>query len=244
MKLIPKKYNLDSFNSGHFFEDLSDHESFYFKKFFRGLSIYMHGKLVVCLCDGPDDKSFRGKKYKIDIWDGCLIPTNREHHSALLKLIKGTMIHPVIEKWLYLPMKSEHFEDSMIQIAELIKRKNVLIGVEPNLKSKKPEAKKISNKRIKISQMMNLGPAVEKDFATIGIYYADEIIKLGAKKSFIKMLEGRLKIGRSASCCNALYLYSIHGAINNIHWTQIPDKLKEEFKAYTAQLRKSGKYKK
>jgi hypothetical protein len=184
------------------------------------------------------------KKYKIDVWNGCLVPTNREHHADLLKLIKGTMIHPVIEKWLYLPLKSEHYEDSMNQLVEMIKRKNTLIGIEPNLKSKKPKTKKISNPRIKILQMMNLGPTVEKDFAAIGIYYADELIKLGAKKSFVKMLEGRLKIGRSASCCNALYLYSIHGAIKNIHWTQIPDKLKKDFKTYTAQLRKSGKYKK
>lgn len=87
MKSTATKYNLDSFDSGHFFEDLSAHDSFYFKK------------------------SFRGKKYKFDIWNGCLIPTSREHHAELLELIKGTIVHPMIEKWLYLPQSSEHFED-------------------------------------------------------------------------------------------------------------------------------------
>jgi lipoprotein NlpI len=31
-------------------------------------------------------------------------------------------------------------------------------------------------KKVKVSQMMNLRPVVEKDFNAIGIYYADQII--------------------------------------------------------------------
>ena len=90
--------------------------------------------------------------------------------------------------------------------------------------------------------MMNLGPAVEKDFNAIGITHAEQIIKLGPEKAFIKMLEGRLKLNRSAKCCNALYLYSLYGAIHNIHWAQIPEKKKKEFKAYTEKLRKTGRF--
>ena len=70
--------------------------------------------------------------------------------------------------------------------------------------------------------MRNLGPAVEKDLNAVGVFYASEVKKLGAKKTFIKMLAGRLKLGRSAGCCNALYLYSIYGAINNLDWRDIP----------------------
>jgi hypothetical protein len=92
----------------------------------------------------PGDKSFRGKSYRIEIWNGCLIPTDREHHDELLGAIKGTIVHPVIKKWLYLPQKSEYFEDSMNQIVELIKKKSSLIGVEPKLKIKKSRSKKAS----------------------------------------------------------------------------------------------------
>ena len=53
--------------------------------------------------------------------------------------------------------------------------------------------------------MRNLGSAVEKDLNAAGIFYASEVKKLGAKKTFIKMLEGKLKLGRSAGCCNALF---------------------------------------
>jgi hypothetical protein len=56
------------------------------------------------------------------------------------------------------------------------------------------------------------------------------------------MLEGRLKLNRSAKCCNALYLYSLYGAIHNIHWARIPEKKKKEFKAYTEKLRRTGRF--
>lgn len=94
-------------------------------------------------------------------------------------------------------------------------------------------------KNQKISSMKNLGPAVEKDLNAAGIFTPSEIIKLGPEKAFLKMLEGRKKLGRSASCCNALYLYSLYGAIHNLDWRDIPEKKKNEFKELTRELRES-----
>lgn len=94
-----------------------------------------------------------------------------------------------------------------------------------------------------ISEMRNLGPAVEKDLAAVGIKTAQQVIDLGAEDTFVKMLLGRKKIGRSAKCCNALYLYAIYGAIHDIDWRELPEKLKAEFKEFTAELRESGQFK-
>lgn len=240
---MKKKYSLESFSAGHFFEELAAKDSYYCRKFFGGLSIYVFGKMVAFLCEHPGDKEWRGKKFKNEIWNGCLIPSRREHHESLLIKIKGTIVHPVITKWLYIPQSSKYFESSMFQLVEMIQKKNELIGVEPEIKSKKKsKAKRGVVKDSKISKMMNLGPVVEKDFNAIGITFAHQIIKLGPEKAFLKMLEGRLKLDRSAKCCNALYLYSLYGAIHNIHWAQIPEKKKREFKAYTEKLRKSGRF--
>jgi hypothetical protein len=101
---------------------------------------------------------------------------------------------------------------------------------------------KAPNKEIKISEMRNLGPAVEKDLNAAGVFNAAQIRRLGAKGTFLKMLEGRLKIGRSAKCCNALYLYSLYGAIHDLDWREIPEDKKTEFKVFTEKLRRSGKY--
>ena len=96
----------------------------------------------------------------------------------------------------------------------------------------------------KISEMRNLGPAVEKDLNAVGIFYAEEVKKLGAKKTFIKMLEGRLKRGRSAGCCNALYLYAIYSAIKNLDFRSVPVSKKKEFRDFTNELRQSGRFSK
>ncbi len=49
-----------------------------------------------------------------------------------------------------------------------------------------------------ISEMRNLGPAVEKDLEAVGITTAQQVIDLGVEETFIRMLLGREEIGRSA----------------------------------------------
>lgn len=90
--------------------------------------------------------------------------------------------------------------------------------------------------------MRNLGPACEKDLNDAGIHTAQQVIKLGAKETFIRMLIGRMRAGRSAKCCNAAYLYAIYGAIHDVDWREVPDEIKSEFKAFTAELRSSGRF--
>lgn len=239
---LKKTYSLDSFTAGHFFDDLSEKDSFYCKKFFGGLSIYVFGKMVAFLCEHPGDKKWRGKKYDNDLWNGCLIPSSYGAHISLSKKIKGISVHPVIRKWLYLPVESNYFEQSMLQLVEMIQKKDSLVGVEPEVKAKKSHSRKKTPFSNKISDMRNLGPAVEKDLNAAGVYSAEEVIELGPEKVFFKMLEGRMKIGRSARCCNALYLYSFYGAIHNIDWRAIPAQKKIEFKTLTKKLRRTGKY--
>ncbi len=94
-------------------------------------------------------------------------------------------------------------------------------------------------KKKKISEMKNLGPQSEEDFNAIGIYHADQLNKLTPEKAFMKMLEGRLSLGKSVKCVNAMYLYAIYGAQKNIDWQDIPERKKKEFKAFTKKLRTS-----
>lgn len=103
-------------------------------------------------------------------------------------------------------------------------------------------AKKKKQDDRKISEMRNLGPACESDLRAIGITKASQIIELGSEESFIRMLLGRQKIGRSAKCCNALYLYALYGAIHDIDWRKIPEKKKTKFKALAKELRESGQF--
>lgn len=94
----------------------------------------------------------------------------------------------------------------------------------------------------RISEMRNLGPACEKDLNAAGIQTAQDVIDLGPEETFLRMLAGRQQQGRSTKCCNAAYLYAIHGAIENIDWRALPEKKKAEYKALAAELRESGQF--
>lgn len=94
-----------------------------------------------------------------------------------------------------------------------------------------------------ISAMRNLGPACEKDLNAAGIMTAGDVIRLGAEETFLRMLLARREQGRSTGACNAAYLYAIYAAIHDIDWRDVPEKKKSEFKALTADMRESGRFK-
>jgi DNA transformation protein len=94
----------------------------------------------------------------------------------------------------------------------------------------------------RISEMRNLGPACEQDLNAVGVFTADDLIRLGPEDAFVRMLEGRIKCGRSTKCCNASYLYAMYGAVHDLDWRDIPDDVKENFKKFTTGLRRSGRY--
>ncbi len=96
--------------------------------------------------------------------------------------------------------------------------------------------------RRKIIEMRNLGPACVQDLNAAGIFIAEDLKRLGPEEAFLRMLAARVERGRSAKCCNALYLYSLHGAIHDIDWRAIPEKTKRKYKEFTARLRAEGKF--
>lgn len=93
-----------------------------------------------------------------------------------------------------------------------------------------------------ISEMRNLGPACEQDLNSVGIKRAQDVIDLGVEETFIRMLIGRVQQGRSAKCCNAAYLYAIHGAVHDCDWRKLPEDVKEKYKSFAAELRAPGRF--
>jgi len=94
----------------------------------------------------------------------------------------------------------------------------------------------------RISQMRNLGPAVERDLNAVGIATAQQVIDLGPERTFLKMLEGKARQGTAAKAVHAAWLYALYAAIHDLDWREIPDEVKTEFKALTAEMRESGHY--
>jgi hypothetical protein len=64
-------------------------------------------------------------------WHGILVPTDRDRHPALRGTLPALRVHPVLRKWLYLPVRHPEFESVADRLAELIADRDERVGVVP-----------------------------------------------------------------------------------------------------------------
>ena len=141
-KSLTKKKPKKQFTLDWAFEAFSDHSTFYSKRMFGGIAAYVHDKIVMLISEETDTKEYRGKSYDFDLWNGILIPTEREFHGDIQKQFKNLVQHPVLGKWLYLQMADADFESTASEIAELISKNDHRFGVFPKEKKKRKKVKK------------------------------------------------------------------------------------------------------
>jgi len=106
-------------------EPLQDEPSYLEKEMFGCRGCYLRGRLVLVLAS-------RGK----EPWKGLLVPTEKEHHGALQDELPRLGVHPMLEKWLYLPEEKEDFEDTASRLVDLITEEDPRIGVLPRPRKK------------------------------------------------------------------------------------------------------------
>jgi hypothetical protein len=128
-------------------EPFDEHVSFYTKRMFGGLAVYVHGRMVMVLTESAGDRDYRGKRYDMDLWDGILLPTERDAHPSLMNEFSSLLTHPVLSKWLYLPQTADDFEDTAIEIAQGIARNDQRFGILPKVKPAKPKKTSIAGKK-------------------------------------------------------------------------------------------------
>jgi len=85
----------------------------------------MFGRLVLVLA------------VKKEPWNGVLVCTSREFHSALIDECSGLRPHPVLGKWLYLAQSHDSFEEMAQQLVRQIANRDPRIGVEPGVGKRK-----------------------------------------------------------------------------------------------------------
>jgi hypothetical protein len=107
-------------------EPLQDEPSYLEKAMFGCRGCYLHGRLVLVLAS-------RGK----EPWKGVLIPTEKKHHGVLLDELPDLGVHPMLEKWLYLPEEKEDFEETAARLVDLIRQEDSRVGVLPKPRRKR-----------------------------------------------------------------------------------------------------------
>lgn len=107
------------------------------QRMFGSLAVYLSDKMVLVLSESPGERTYRGQAFSFDVWNGLLIPTSLEHHASLSKQFSGLLPHPVLKKWLYLPIDSENFESEAQVLIELVLARDPRMGVLPRQKKKR-----------------------------------------------------------------------------------------------------------
>jgi len=130
-------------------EPFDQHVSFYTKRMFGGLAVYVHGRMVIVLTESAGDRDYRGKRYDIDLWDGILLPVERQVHPSLMKEFSSLLSHPVLSKWLYLPQTADDFEDAAMEITQGIAQNDIRYGILPKVKSTKKKKTSTAGKKTK-----------------------------------------------------------------------------------------------
>lgn len=228
-------------------------ENFARKHMFGGFGYYVEGRIVLAVFESEGDRTYKNQSFNFDLWNGCLFPTEREHHRIIKQGFPQLIPHPILSKWLYLPLQTENFDSNVEEILQEIRRRSKLFGVMPKLKkSKKVKISTLKNEKVnalkpqmfsdepareriqkaqKISDLKNLGPASEMEFCKAGIKTVNQFIKLGWKKAMIKLVAANPKNRHS------VFAYALIGALSNVYWARIPESKKTEAKKFTASLK-------
>lgn len=77
-----------------------------------------------------------------------------------------------------------------------------------------------------LRNVKNIGKTIEKYLNEIGIFTLADLAETTSAKAFIKIREQHPE--KTIPVC--YYLYSLEGALLNLHWNDLPSELKEELK--------------
>jgi len=79
-------------------------------------------------------------------------------------------------------------------------------------------------KRSELSRLKNIGPTIEQRLNEIDVYTRADLERVGPVKAYQRIC--RNHAGRTIPVC--YYLYSLQGALMNVHWDKVPEKTKEQ----------------
>ena len=112
-----------TFDNVWIFQALEGHPSFFTKRMFGGLAVYLFSRQMMLLVEPT--KTGRWK------WHGVLICTEHEHHSAIIKEFPQLAPHDMLKKWLYIDSRHEDFESTMEAVAAAIAGDDPRFGIRP-----------------------------------------------------------------------------------------------------------------
>ncbi len=115
-----------TFDNEWIFAAFETQPSFFTKRMFGGLAVYLFGRMMMILVEPT--KSGRWD------WHGVLICTDYIYHATLTREFPNLSPHEHLKKWLYIDSRDEQFEPTMERVADAITRNDPRFGIRPQEK--------------------------------------------------------------------------------------------------------------
>jgi DNA transformation protein len=87
-----------------------------------------------------------------------------------------------------------------------------------------------------LAQLRNIGPTVRTRLNEIGVFTRTDLHRIGAVKAYKRICENYPN--QTIPVC--YYLYSLHGALIDVHWDELPETLKDELYAKAKGQKRGG----
>lgn len=182
-------------------EDLLQNKNLHRKPMFGGFGYYDGDKMMIASFESQGDTTHRGQKYSFEIWNGLLFPLEKEFHQKALKQFPILINHPVLPKWLYLPLQTENFDDLATSIIKAILKPQSYWGVISAKKKKKSQVSVKNNTKInsqskqkKKSSNIETTSITSIDMKTPKMF-SDDILDLNKAKTEFKNISDFKNLG-------------------------------------------------
>ncbi|MEQ1947728.1 MAG: hypothetical protein ABL995_11100 [Bryobacteraceae bacterium] len=114
---------MKTFANEWIYEPFAHHPSFFTKRMFGGLAVYLFGRMMMCLVEPT--RSGRSD------WHGVMICTSHPHQPSLIAEFPILRPHHRLKKWLYVETRCQEFESTMTEIARAVARNDTRFGIAP-----------------------------------------------------------------------------------------------------------------
>jgi len=114
---------LKAFDNEWILEAFAGHPTFFTKRMFGGLAVYLHERQMLVLAEPT--KTGRWK------WHGVLVCTDHNHQPSIRADFPALKPHDALRKWLYIDSSHRDFESTMESVATRIARNDPRFGIVP-----------------------------------------------------------------------------------------------------------------
>jgi hypothetical protein len=125
---------MKTFDNEWIFETFEGRPTFFTKRMFGGLAVYLHERQMLVLVEPT--KTGRWK------WHGVLICTDHEQQPSIRAEFPALTPHTILRKWLFVDSTHPDFEVTMETVALRMARNDPRFGILPSSGKTKGRARK------------------------------------------------------------------------------------------------------